>query len=97
MIGFILLMGVCVTSLWAECYLATRFVIIFSVAIVSGLLALLGALLRAPTVTKTKTVFIFVSAINKRAILNMSWQCPVLGTEALAEEGSISPKAETST
>jgi hypothetical protein len=47
-IGFIFLMGVCVTFLWAEYYLATRFVIIFSVASVSGFLALLGALLRAP-------------------------------------------------
>jgi hypothetical protein len=47
-IGFIFLMAVCVTSLWAEYYLATRFVIIFSVASVSGFLALLGALLRAP-------------------------------------------------
>jgi len=47
-IGFIFLMGVCVTSLWAEYYLAMRFPIIFSVATVAGLLALLGALLRAP-------------------------------------------------
>jgi hypothetical protein len=47
-IGFLCLTGVCVTSLWAEYYLAMRFVIIFSVASVSGFLALLGALLRAP-------------------------------------------------
>jgi hypothetical protein len=47
-IGFIFLMGVCVTSLWAEYYLAMHFVIIFSVASVSGFLALLAALLRAP-------------------------------------------------
>lgn len=48
LIGFILLMGVCVTFLWAEYYLAMRFVMIFSVASLSGLLALLGALLRTP-------------------------------------------------
>jgi hypothetical protein len=47
-IGFIFLTGICVTSLWAEYYLATRFVINFSVASVSGFLALLGALLQAP-------------------------------------------------
>jgi hypothetical protein len=47
-IGLIFLMGVCVTSLWTEYYLAMRFPIIFSVASVSGLLTLLGALLRAP-------------------------------------------------
>ena len=47
MIGFIFLVGVCVTSLWAEYNLAVRFAIMFSVASVSGLLALLGALLRA--------------------------------------------------
>jgi len=47
-IGFIFLVGVCVTSLWAEYNLAVRFAIMFSVASVAGLLALLGALLRAP-------------------------------------------------
>ena len=47
-IGFIFLMGVCVTSLWAEYNLAVRFAIMFSIASVAGLLALLGALLRAP-------------------------------------------------
>ena len=47
-IGFIVLVGVCVTSLCAEYYLAMHFAIIFSVASVSGLLTLLGALLRAP-------------------------------------------------
>ena len=46
--GFIFLVGVCVTSLWAEYNLATRFAIVFSVASFCGLLALLGALLRAP-------------------------------------------------
>ena len=47
-IGFIFLVGVCVTSLWAEYNLAVRFAIMFSIASVAGLLALLGALLRAP-------------------------------------------------
>jgi hypothetical protein len=47
-IGFIFLVGVCVTSLWAEYYLAIRFAIMFSVASVFGLSVLLGALLRAP-------------------------------------------------
>jgi hypothetical protein len=47
-IGFIFLVGVCVTSLWAEYNLSVRFAIMFSVASVAGLLALLGALLRAP-------------------------------------------------
>jgi hypothetical protein len=50
-VGFIFLVGVCVvcvTSLWAEYYLAMRFPIIFSVVAVFGLSALLGALLRAP-------------------------------------------------
>jgi hypothetical protein len=47
-IGFIFLVGVCVTSLWAEYNLAVRFPIMVSVVSVSGLLALLGALLRAP-------------------------------------------------
>jgi len=47
-IGFIFLVGVCVTSLWAEYNLAVRFAITFIVASVAGLLALLGALLRAP-------------------------------------------------
>ncbi len=47
-IGFIFLVGVCVTSLWAEYNLAVRFAIMLSVASVAGLLALLGALLGAP-------------------------------------------------
>jgi hypothetical protein len=47
-IGFIFLVGVCLTFLWAEYNLAMRFPIMFSVASISGLLALLGALLRAP-------------------------------------------------
>ena len=47
-IGFIFLVGACVTSLWAEYNLAVRFAIMVSVVSVSGLLALLGALLRAP-------------------------------------------------
>lgn len=47
-IGFIFLVGVCVTFLWAEYYLATRFAIMFSIASIFGLLVLLGALLRAP-------------------------------------------------
>ena len=46
-IGFIFLVGVCLTFLWAEYNLAMRFPIMFSVASISGLLALLGALLRA--------------------------------------------------
>ena len=47
-IGFIFLVGVCVTSLWAEYNLVTRFPILLAVASVSSLLALLTALLRAP-------------------------------------------------
>jgi hypothetical protein len=47
-IGFVFLMGVWATSLWAECHLAMRFPIIFSVVVVSGVSVLLGALLRAP-------------------------------------------------
>ena len=47
-IRFIFLVGVCVTSLWAEYNLAVRFAIMVSVVSVSGLLALLSALLRAP-------------------------------------------------
>jgi hypothetical protein len=47
-IGFIFLVGVCVTSLWVEYYLAIRLTTMFSVASIFGLLALLGALLRAP-------------------------------------------------
>ena len=47
-IGFIFLVGVCVTFLWAEYYLATRFAIMFSIASIFGLLVPLGALLRAP-------------------------------------------------
>ena len=47
-IGLIFLMGVCVTSLWAEYNLAIHFAIMFGVASVSGLLALLTALFRAP-------------------------------------------------
>jgi hypothetical protein len=47
-IGFIFLLGVCLTSLWAEYNLAMRFAIMFSFASISSLLPLLGALLRAP-------------------------------------------------
>jgi hypothetical protein len=47
-IGSIFLVGVCVTSLWAEYNLVVRFPIMVSVVSVPGLLALLGALLRAP-------------------------------------------------
>jgi hypothetical protein len=47
-IGFIFLVGVCASFLWAEYNLAMRFAIMFGVASVSGLLALLAALFRAP-------------------------------------------------
>lgn len=47
-IGFIFLVGISVTFLWAEYYLATRFAIIFSIASIFSLLVLLSALLRAP-------------------------------------------------
>ena len=47
-IGFIFLVGVCLTSIWIEYNLAMRFAIMFTVASISGLLPLLSALLRAP-------------------------------------------------
>jgi hypothetical protein len=47
-IGIIFLAGVCVTSLWAEYNLAMGFPIMFGVASVACLVALLTALLRAP-------------------------------------------------
>jgi len=49
--------SICVTSLWAEYNLAMRFAIMFGVASVSGLLAILGPLLRAPEGYETKNGF----------------------------------------
>ena len=48
LIAFIFLFVLCVSAAWAEYDLAMRLGTLFSVASVSGLLALLGALLRAP-------------------------------------------------
>ena len=48
MITFIFLVVVGVTAVWAEYKLAMRFGIIFSIASVCGLLAIVAALLRAP-------------------------------------------------
>ena len=75
-IGFIFLVGVCVTSLWAEYNLAVRFAIMFSVASVAGLLALLGALLRAPEGYENENGFHIRArrkqALRPRHILTMS-------------------------
>ena len=65
-IGFIFLVGVCVTSLWAEYNLAVRFAIMFSVASVAGLLALSGALLRAPEGYENENGF-HIRACRKQA------------------------------
>jgi len=66
MIGFIFLVGVCVTSLWAEYNLAVRFAIMLSVASVAGLLALLGALLGAPEGNENENGF-HIRARRKQA------------------------------
>jgi len=65
-IGFIFLVGVCVTSLWVEYSLAMRFAIMFGVASVSGLLAILVALLRAPEGYETENGF-HIRACRKQA------------------------------
>jgi hypothetical protein len=65
-IGFIFLVGVCVTFLWAEYYLAIRFAIMFSIASIFGLLVLLGTLLRAPEGYENENGF-HVNARRKQA------------------------------
>jgi hypothetical protein len=56
-ITFVFLVLLYVSGLWAEYNLATHFAVMFSVASVSGLLALLGALLLAPEGYENKNGF----------------------------------------
>jgi len=69
--------------------LAIRFAILFGVASVSGLFALLTALPRVPEGCEDENGFTFGQTVNKRAVLDMCWQCPILGAEALAEDQSV--------
>jgi hypothetical protein len=63
-----------VTSLWAEYYLAMRFAIMFGVASVSGLLALLIALLRAPEGYENENGFHVRARRKQRSPRHMSSQ-----------------------
>lgn len=57
MIAFVFLVVLCVSAVWAECNLAMRFGILFSIVSASALLAVLVALVRAPGGYEAKNGF----------------------------------------
>jgi hypothetical protein len=77
-IAFVFLVILFVTAAWAEYDLAMHFRIASSVASVCGLIALLGALLRAPEGYEDETGF-HIGALADAGLLKPLSSCPPTG------------------